>query len=103
MKMRSVLAALLALVMLLGVAGVAAADEKTTVSFWETFTDAQHEYLVKAAADFNASQDKYTVEIQQQPTKGFTSNVYTAVVNGVGPDILRGFQVCLRRPGRQPG
>ena len=88
MKMRSVLAALLALVMLLGVVGVAAADEKTTVSFWETFTDAQHEYLVKAAADFNASQDKYTVEIQQQPTKGFTSNVYTAVVNGVGPDII---------------
>ena len=88
MKMRSVLAALLALVMLLGVVGVAAADGKTTVSFWETFTDAQHEYLVKAAADFNASQDKYTVEIQQQPTKGFTSNVYTAVVNGVGPDII---------------
>ena len=32
MKMRSVLAALLALVMLLGVVGVAAADEKTTVA-----------------------------------------------------------------------
>ena len=68
MKMRSVLAALLALVMLLGVVGVAAADEKTTVSFWETFTDAQHEYLVKAAADFNASQDKYTCLLYTSPS-----------------------------------
>lgn len=88
MKMRSVLAALMAMVMLFSFAGVAAADEKVTVSFWETFTDAQHEYLVNAAAAFNASQDKYTVEVQQQPNSGFTSNVYTAVVNGVGPDII---------------
>ncbi len=88
MKMRSVLAALLAVVMMLSITGIAAAEEKTTVTIWSTFTADQDAYLRKTAEDFNASQDKYVVEVQTQPGSNFTSNVYTAVVNGEGPDII---------------
>lgn len=64
------------------------AGEKTVVTIWSTYTDAQKEYLEKAAADFSASQDQYEVVVQDQPRADFTNNVYNAVVNGVGPDII---------------
>lgn len=89
MKMRSLLAVLLAVVMLLGISGVAAATEgKTAVTIWHIFTDAQKAYLEKAAADFNATQNEYEVLVQSQSYSGFTNSVYNAVVNGVGPDII---------------
>lgn len=88
MKMRSILAALLAVVMMFGIVGVNAEAQKTTVAIWSTFTDAQDAYLRKMAEDFNASQNEYEVLVQTQPYADFTSNVYTSVVNGVGPDII---------------
>ncbi|MBQ9263553.1 MAG: extracellular solute-binding protein, partial [Clostridia bacterium] len=87
MKLRSIVALLLAAVMLLGCTA-AVAEDKVKVSIWSTFTNAQDEYLRKTAADFNASQDKYEVEVQTQPNQNFTSTVYNAVVNGEGPDII---------------
>ena len=89
MKLRSVMAMLLAVVMLLACASVGvAAEAKTKVTIWHTFTKDQEAYLVKAAADFNALSDKYEVEVLSQAYSGFTDTVKTAVKNGVGPDII---------------
>ena len=82
------LAALLAVLMLVSVMGIASAEGKTTVTVWSTFTDAQDAYMRKMAEEFNASQDQYEVVVETQPNSNFTSNVYTAVVNGEGPDII---------------
>ena len=88
MKLRSFVAALLALVMVLSCASVFADDAKVKVSIWSTFTNDQDAYLRKTAEDFNASQDKYEVEVQTQPNQNFTATVYNAVVNHEGPDII---------------
>ena len=77
----------LAALMLLGVVS-AVAEEKTKVTIWHTFTKGQEAYINKAVADFNASQDKITVEALSQPYAGFTDAVYNAVNEGIGPDII---------------
>lgn len=61
---------------------------KTTVTIWHTYTDAQQEYLEKAIADFNASQDEVEVVAESQPYDGFTDKVYQAVMAGNGPDMI---------------
>ena len=61
---------------------------KTKVTIWHTFTEGQEEYLKKAVADYNASQDTAEVELLSQPYEGFTNTVNSAVVAGVGPDII---------------
>lgn len=61
---------------------------KQKVSIWHTFTKEQEEYLHKAVADFNASQEGIEVELLQQPYSGFTEAVNSAVVEGIGPDII---------------
>ena len=88
MKLRSIVAVLLAAALLLSCTAAFAEGEKVKVQIWSTFTNAQDEYLRNTAASFNASQDKYEVEVQTQPNQGFTSTVYNAVVNGEGPDII---------------
>ena len=87
MKHRSVVSVLLACALLLSCCAVVAED-KVQVQIWSTFTNDQDAYLRKTAEEFNASQDKYEVTVQTQPNKGFTSNVYNAVLNGEGPDII---------------
>ncbi|MBQ8137596.1 MAG: extracellular solute-binding protein, partial [Clostridia bacterium] len=87
MKVRSV-AAVLTAAMLIPAGAAFAEGEKTTVSIWSTFTDAQDAYLRKTAEDFNALNPEYEVIVQTQENKNFTSNVYQSVVNGVGPDII---------------
>ncbi len=61
---------------------------KVKASIWHTFTKGQEEYLAKAVSDFNASQDKYEIELLSQPYDGFLGNVKSAVIAGVGPDII---------------
>ena len=85
--MKKVLAVVLALVMMFAFASFAE-DAKTTVCIWHTFTNDQEAYLVKAAEDFNAAQDKYTVEVLSQAYSGFTDAVKSAVRSGEGPDII---------------
>ena len=87
MKLRSIVALLLAAVMLLGCTA-AVAEDKVQVKIWHTFTNEQEAYLNKTAEDFNASQDKCEVLVQTQPYANFTSTVYNAVVNHEGPDII---------------
>ena len=88
MKLRSIIAVLMAALLLVGCCAGIAEGEKVKVSIWSTFTDDQDAYLRKTAEEFNASQDKYEVEVQTQPNQGFTTTVYQSVVNGVGPDII---------------
>ena len=61
---------------------------KTKVAIWHTFTEDQEAYLKKAVEDFNASHDTAEVELLSQPYSGFTNTVYSAVVEGIGPDII---------------
>lgn len=93
MKLRSVVAMILAVVMLLALASVSLAEEgKIKVSIWHTFTVDQEAYLLKAASDFNAIEgNKYEVEVLSQASSGFTNMVYSAVISGVGPDIIFNF------------
>ncbi len=89
MKMRSLLAMLLAVVMVMSFTSFAMAESgKTTVTIWHTFTDDQEAYLVKAAEDFNAASETVEVVVMSQPYSGFLDSVYGAVINGVGPDII---------------
>ncbi|MBQ2509719.1 MAG: extracellular solute-binding protein [Erysipelotrichaceae bacterium] len=62
--------------------------DPATVTIWHTYTEAQKDALEKAAADFNAMQDVYTVEVVSQDRTGFDNSVYQAVMAGNGPDII---------------
>lgn len=64
-----------------------ASTEKTVVTIWHSYTDAQEEYLNKAATDFNASQDAYELKVESQPKDGLQDKIYQAVMAGNGPDL----------------
>ncbi len=61
--------------------------EKAEVVIWHSYTKAQKDGLEKAIADFNASQDLYTVKAESQPKDGLSDKIYQAVVAGNGPDM----------------
>ena len=84
--MRKIAALVAAVVMLFALC--ASASAATQVTIWHTFTDAQQAALEKFAADFNATQDEYEVIVESQAYSGFLDNVYNAVANGVGPNII---------------
>lgn len=86
--MKKLLALLTAIAVVLTLGCAAVAEDKTVVTIWHTFTNDQEAYLVNAAADFNASQDKVEVKVESQAYSGFTDTVKNAVKNGVGPDII---------------
>ncbi len=78
----------LAAVMVFCLAGAAAAADKTTVTWWHTFTNDQKDTLEAIIADFNAAHDDIEVVAESQPLDGFGTKVYEAVSNGTGPDII---------------
>ena len=89
MKMRTLMAGILALVLALCCAAPVVAEDKVTVTIWNTtFTGEQETQLQKIAADFTASQDKYEVVVQNQPKE---TDTYRSVAEGVGPDIIFDF------------
>ena len=69
-------------------AQVLPAADKAKAAIWHTFTKGQEEYLAKAVAGFNASQEKYEIELLSQPYDGFLDSVKNSVIAGVGPDII---------------
>ncbi|MBQ6342312.1 MAG: extracellular solute-binding protein [Anaerolineaceae bacterium] len=75
-------------VMVLSLAGAAAAAEKVTVTWWHTFTEGQKDTLEEIIAEFNAAHDDIEVVAESQPLDGFEAKVYEAVSNGTGPDII---------------
>ena len=70
------------------VAQVMPAADKAKAAIWHTFAKGQEEYLAKAVAGFNASQEKYEIELLSQPYDGFLDSVKNSVIAGVGPDII---------------
>lgn len=60
----------------------------TTVTIWHSSTDLQDKALNEIADAFNKSQNDIKVVVQSQPSSGFLDSVYSAVANGVGPDII---------------
>ena len=61
--------------------------EKTTIVLWHTYTDQHEEALQKIADGFNASQDKYTLKLEQQPYSEIDAKMMQAVRNNTGPDF----------------
>ena len=88
MKIRSMMAALLAIIFMICGVAMAETAEPVEVVIWHTFTDAQQTALEGFAAAFNESQDQYEVVVQSQAYSGFEDTVYNAVANGVGPSII---------------
>lgn len=84
--MKKHVALMVAVAMLIALCATASAA--TTVTIWHTFTDAQQEALETFAAEFNASQSDYVVDVQSQAYSGFLDSVYMAVANNQGPNII---------------
>ena len=84
MKFRSMLALVLAVLLLISAPAMAA----TEITIWHTFTEDQESALQGFAEAFNATQDDYVVLVQSQNYSGFLDAVYNAVANGVGPNII---------------
>lgn len=70
------------------ISGCSKSSEKVSVEIWHTYNGIQQEYLVQAAQEFNASQDKYEVKVLDQDASGFADIVYNAVANKIGPSII---------------
>ena len=103
--MKKVLVVMLSLLMVLSFAGCTKKEEpveKATVTIWHTYTKAQKEYLEKAIADFNASQDVYTVVAESQARDGFADKIYNAVINGNGPDMYFDYASTAAQPVTVP-
>lgn len=69
-------------------AAAPATGEKIQIVFWHTLTDQHEAALKEIAADFNASQDRYEVVLEQQPYSEYDAKLMQSVSNGTGPDIV---------------
>lgn len=89
MKFRSILAALLAVMLIMTMSSVAVAEGgKVQITIWHTFTEGQEAALTSIVDAFNASQSGYEVALESQAYSGFLDTVYNAVANGVGPNVI---------------
>ncbi len=89
MKFRSILAAVLAVMLLMTMSSIAVAEDgKIQISVWHKFTEGQEAQLQALADAFNASQSEYEVTLVAQASSGFLDTVYNAVANGVGPNVI---------------
>lgn len=67
------------------------AAERVEVVLWHTLTDHHQAALNGIIADFNASQDRYTVVAEQQPYSEWDAKLLQSVSNGIGPDFCTMF------------
>lgn len=91
MKIRRILTVFLIIVMILSslsFTGCNKKEEKIKVVIWHSSGDQQNVALNDIVERFNASQDRIEVVAESQPSANFMGNVYSAVANGVGPDII---------------
>ncbi|MBE0601649.1 MAG: sugar ABC transporter substrate-binding protein, partial [Firmicutes bacterium] len=88
--MKKLFSVLVALMMLVSVASLAAAEE-TTITYWFwADNDAYATTMQEMIADFNATNDMgFTVVGEQIPWDGggYSNTVFTAVMGGGGPDV----------------
>lgn len=61
--------------------------EPVEVVLWHTLTDHHQAALEGIIADFNASQERYTVVAEQQPYSEWDAKLLQAVSTGTGPDF----------------
>lgn len=76
------------LVLFSPMAGCSKPEEKIKVTIWHSSGEQQNEALEDIVARFNESHDNIQVVAESQPSTDFMNNVYNAVANGVGPDII---------------
>lgn len=66
-------------------------DDKIKVVIWHNNAPQQDVVMDEIIAQFNAMHDDIEVVSESQPSANFLNNVYLAVANGVGPDIIFNF------------
>ena len=72
---KNLIVLLVAAVMVLSLAGTAAAADKVTVTWWHTFTEGQKDTLEEIIAEFNAAHEDIEVVAETQPYSGFENKV----------------------------
>lgn len=82
--MKKVAALILALILVLACAFSANAEGREVVKVWHLWTGAMANAMDELAAEFNASQDKYTVEALSVPD---FQKITVAISSGDGPDL----------------
>lgn len=89
--LRKTMTMLLALVLTLGLMAPAAAQGKTQVVLWHTFTEEQETSLQEIARAYNAENPDVEVVVQSQPGQGFLDKVFNGVRTGTGPNFIINF------------
>lgn len=79
-----ILATVLTLCMLLGMAGAASA-EPLKITFWNLLTGSDGEKMVEMIEEFNASQSDYVVEGVTLDWDSYYTKLRTSVLGGVAP------------------
>ena len=93
LKKATVAAVAAASVLTFGLAGCGSSsstssDGRITIVAWHGFSEADGKALTKIAAQFNASQKKYTIKTELQPWTTIGEQLVTKVSTGNGPDIV---------------
>ncbi|MFY9713090.1 MAG: extracellular solute-binding protein, partial [Microbacterium sp.] len=68
--------------------GGSESGEKTTVTVWHGFTEADGKVVDAIADEFNASQDDFVVKLEVNPWNVITDKLLPAVSSGNGPDLV---------------
>ncbi len=87
----TILALLMVVSMLLAAYGmVLAQDEPITLTMWYhgAANEVERDILLSIVEDFNASQDKYVVEVQDFPQASYNESIVAAALAGELPDII---------------
>ena len=69
----------------------AVTDSISTVVIWHSSSDQIEDALNKIVAEYNETHTNVIVTAINQPSSGFVDSIYSAVANGVGPDIIFNF------------
>ena len=86
--MKRFLSILLVAAMVLTMGAAALAEDREKVVFWHLWTGNEAAIVDEIVANFNASQDKYTVEALSVPDE---QKIKVAIAGGQGPDVTDSF------------
>ncbi|MCI1964360.1 MAG: ABC transporter substrate-binding protein [Ancrocorticia sp.] len=64
------------------------ASDATTITLWSGFTETDGKVVQKIADNFNASQDKYKIDVETNPWNVINDKLMSGLSAGNGPDIL---------------
>ncbi|MEO8884014.1 MAG: extracellular solute-binding protein, partial [Devosia sp.] len=86
MKTKTLLAALAASTMLIGLAGQALAAQ-VTLTYWSGFTGGDKQAYLDLIKKFNDTHPDIQVDYQLQPWDSIAQKLPTAIISGSGPDL----------------